>query len=84
MTPIQIIDAWPSPRDLADDLGLKDASHVRTMRARGRIPRAYWHDMAAAADRRDLSVTLDVIRDAHASIPMRAGAPLSSTTAEAS
>ncbi len=74
MTPIEIIDAWPSFKDLADDLGLKDASHVRTMRARGRIPRAYWHDMADAAGRRKVAITLDVIRDAHAGIPPRASA----------
>lgn len=66
MTPRDILDLWPSAGDLAADLGLKNGSHVRTMKTRGRIPRAYWHDMAAAAKKRKMvGVTIDAIRAAH-------------------
>lgn len=71
MTPVEIISLWPSDEELAADLSLKGASHVRTMRARERIPRAYWHDMAAAARRRHIKVSISDIRDAHAGIPKR-------------
>jgi hypothetical protein len=64
-SPVEIIDLWPSFSALSCDIGLKSPSHVRTMRVRRRIPRAYWHEMALAAERRKIQVTLAMIRDAH-------------------
>lgn len=69
---IKIIDAWPSTRDLAADLGLRDPSHCRVFKVRGRIPRAYWHDLVEAAERRGIKgVSLKRLKSLHATVGVR-------------
>jgi len=67
-----ILAKWPSNQALADDLELRNDSHCRTMKARGRIPRAYWHDLVAAAERRGIKgVTIARLKKIHAEIGTR-------------
>lgn len=67
-----ILSAWPSNAELAADLDLKRASHCRTMKARKRIPRAYWHDLVDAASRRGIpGVTIDLLKELHRDVVRR-------------
>ncbi len=67
-----IIEKWPSGVALAADLGLTSHKHVACIKTRGRIPRAYWHDMVAAAAKRGIKgVTLDKLKKIHATIGQR-------------
>lgn len=67
-----IISAWPSNSDLAADLDLKRSSHCRTIKARKRIPRAYWHDLVAAAERRGIpGVTIGLLKQLHSNVVRR-------------
>lgn len=69
---IKLIEMWPSNRDFAEDIGLKNISHGRTMKVRGRIPRAYWYPLVAAAKKRKLSgVTIKYLEEIHQDIGMR-------------
>ncbi len=57
----EVIDAWPSPRAFADDMGTKD-SHVRTMRARDSIPSGLWTTVVERAAVRGIEgVTLELL-----------------------
>jgi hypothetical protein len=68
----RLLDLWPSNKELAGDLGLRWTSHARTMRCRGRIPRAYWRDLVDAAARRGIEgVTMSRLREAHYGLGMR-------------
>ena len=68
----KLLTKWPSGAELARDLGLKSHTHVACIKTRGRIPRAYWHDLVAAAERRGIKgVTLDTLRKIHADIGER-------------
>lgn len=51
---------WPSIPEFARDVGLK-ASHVHTMRVRGRIPVEYWPAIIEAAQRRGFDVTAEML-----------------------
>ena len=69
---VNILEDWPSTRDLAADLGLRDPSHCRTMKARGRIPRAYWHDLVEAAERRGIKgISIARLKSLHATVGVR-------------
>jgi len=48
-----IIDLWPSPAELAADLGTT-AVHIRTMRQRNFVNAKYWKRMVAGAERRGI------------------------------
>jgi hypothetical protein len=68
----QIIEKWPSGVVLAADLGMTSHKHVACIKVRGRIPRAYWHDMVAAAARRGIKgVSLARLEKIHANIGVR-------------
>jgi hypothetical protein len=69
---IKLIEMWPSNREFAEDIGLKNISHCRTMKVRGRIPRAYWYPLVAAAKRRKLKgVTIQYLEEIHSGIGQR-------------
>ena len=56
---IDIIDAWKSRQDLAEDIGVK-RTLVNVWRHRGSIPPPYWLKVAQAAQRRGIDgVTLE-------------------------
>jgi hypothetical protein len=66
---VSLIERWPSYKEFAADLHLSDENHGRVMKARGRIPRAYWHDLIAAAQRRHISgVTMEKLRNYHVAV----------------
>jgi len=68
----QLIDLWPSLDVFAKDLGLLDIGHVRVIKCRRRIPKAYWWPMAAAAKRRKIQgVTVESLKDIHKNIGAR-------------
>ncbi len=57
----EVIDAWPTIKALADDLGTSDG-HVRTMRARNSIPSGFWAIVVEkAAMRGHQGITLEVL-----------------------
>ena len=57
-----IIDAWPSRRALAEDLGV-DYETVKKWRQRDSIPAAHWPALVKAARRRKVRVTLTLLVD---------------------
>ena len=58
-----IVDLWPSPQDLANDLGVTLYA-VRKWGEPGRaIPADKWVDLIAAAKRRHYRVTLDLLAE---------------------
>lgn len=68
----RIIEEWPSNRELAADLGLRDESHCRVMKTRGRIPRAYWHDLVEAAEKRGIKgISIARLKAIHSNIGVR-------------
>jgi len=55
-----IINAWPSPAEFAEDAGI-DAGHARTMRTRNSIPSEYWELLVNGAKRRRIpAITLSL------------------------
>lgn len=69
---IKLIELWPTNREFAEDIGLKNISHGRTMKVRGRIPRAYWYPLVAAAKKRKLpGVTLQYLEQIHDGLGQR-------------
>ena len=69
---IRLIDSWPSFREFAEDLRLRNPSHGRVMKVRGRIPRAYWHDLVRAAKRRGMiDVSLEYLEKIHRGVGER-------------
>lgn len=69
---VVLIEKWKTSRAFAEAIGLKNQSHVRTMKVRGRIPRAYWYPLVADAQRMNLKhVTLDYLEKIHAGIGQR-------------
>jgi hypothetical protein len=65
LTPVTIINLWPSAEQFARDLGLGSKDYVRVMRHRNRIPRVWWPDLIRAARKRRLPVTRDALLEAH-------------------
>ena len=57
-----IINLWPSPQELADDLG-ENLHAVRKWRERGSIPSDRWLDLVEAAKRRHYRVTLNLLAE---------------------
>lgn len=49
-----IIDLWPSPAELGQDIGATPG-HVRAMRARDSIPDRFWLALVRGAERRQLA-----------------------------
>jgi hypothetical protein len=67
-----LLTKWPTAAVLASDLGLKSRTHVACFKVRGRIPRAYWHDLVAAAEKRGIEgVTLDELKKIHEGVGQR-------------
>lgn len=57
----EVIDAWPSTKMFAGDIGTND-SHVRTMRARDSIPSGFWEALVKmAAVRGHSEITLELL-----------------------
>lgn len=68
----KLIEKWETSRAFADAVGLEKQSHVRTMKVRGRIPRAYWYPLVADAQRKNFkNVTLQYLEKIHAGIGER-------------
>lgn len=74
MTPIDIIDRWPSAEAFAKAIGLKYPSYARIMKMRGRIPRVHWHAVAEASVAIGKPLTVAQIADAHPAKPQSQGA----------
>lgn len=55
---VNIIDRWPSIRDLAADLNVGEDA-VRKWRQRNNIPAEYWSDMSKAAGKRGILLSTD-------------------------
>lgn len=63
---VQIIDLWPSAKELARDLAVP-YSTVAAWRSRAAIPAAYWRDLIHAAAARGVpGVTADRLVELHA------------------
>lgn len=60
-----IISLWPSAEAFAKDLGLKHIGHGRVMKLRGRIPRQHWPRVLAAAERRSIPITEQMLEQAN-------------------
>jgi hypothetical protein len=54
----EIIELWPSARELASDLG-KNYETVRKWRFRNNIPADYWMPIIDAGKKRRIRVTLE-------------------------
>ena len=61
----QIISLWPTAFELAQDLGLKNETHVGVMKHRGSIPVGYWFRLVMAAKERGLNLTYEDLANAH-------------------
>ena len=68
----ELMEKWPSNRAFAEDIGLKQISHSRTMKTRGRIPRAYWHAIVSKARKRGIEgVSMRYLEQIHEGIGVR-------------
>lgn len=63
-----IIGLWPSVKAFAEDHGIK-ATHVHVMKARRSIPPLRWPTTLAAAKRRGIDLTLEMLVEAHGGEP---------------
>lgn len=55
-----IIGLWPSLREFADDIGVRYGT-AQVMRYRNQLKDEHWQAVVAAASRRGLPVTLDIL-----------------------
>lgn len=69
---VELLNRWPTGTVLAADLGLRSRTHVACFKIRGRIPRAYWHDLVASARKHGIpGVSIDLLKEMHANIGQR-------------
>lgn len=61
----QIIDAWPSIRKLAEDVGATD-NHIRAMRRRESIPVKFWPSLLKSAPNHGIDLSYESLVLAHA------------------
>lgn len=66
-----IIDLWPSLSDFAADIGVRYGT-AQVMRFRGQLRPRYWQAVVAAAQRRKLPVTYEMLAAIAAQTPPRA------------
>jgi hypothetical protein len=64
-----IISLWPTVVAFASDIGLKDTSHARLMRLRGRIPERHRDRIIEAAKERGISIPPDLMSLSTAVLP---------------
>ena len=67
----EVLDLWPSPKDLADDLGEKQAT-VQKWRDRNRVPAKKLHGLLLSARKRRFKVSAKLLIRLSARGPRRA------------